>query len=182
MPDLNERMRAADQVPFRGDWDDVERRVSCVEPMRGPTRRRALRTTAILATTVVVLGVALYSLSGLGSSTDGAVATSRSPGSSGIAGQDFVNGDAPLGEELAKLLGLTLEGPFQSSNGTYTGNCSYFVEVEDNGRGYCLEDIEASRADLAAIAEGLRGHRIDESEWNNIKQMLSDARTPSAGG
>ena len=97
-------------------------------------------------------------------------------------GNDFVHGDAPLGEDLANMLGLTLEGPYQSKDGTYTGKCSYFVEVGENGTGYCLEDIEASPVDLAAIAEGLQGHRIDESEWNNIKAMVSGSPAPPLGG
>jgi hypothetical protein len=84
MPDLNERMRGVDHVPFREDWDAIERRASSVEPMRAPTRPHAVRTIAILATTLLVLGVVLYSLSGLGSSKDGA-ATGPTPGGSSTA-------------------------------------------------------------------------------------------------
>jgi len=72
MSDLNELMGGVDHVPFSGDWDAVERRASSVEPVRAPTRPHAVRTVAILAATLLVLGVAFYGLSGLGSSTDGA--------------------------------------------------------------------------------------------------------------
>ena len=84
MPDLNERMRGVDHVPFREDWDAVERRGPATEPMHDRTGSHAAKAIALLAATLLVLGVALYSLSGLGSSTDGA-GTGPTPGNSSTA-------------------------------------------------------------------------------------------------
>jgi hypothetical protein len=84
MPDLNERMRGVDHVPFSDDWDAIERRGPAPELMHDPTGSHAVKAIAVLAATLLVLGVALYSLSGLGSSTDGAP-TGPSPESSSTA-------------------------------------------------------------------------------------------------
>ena len=84
MPDLNERMRGVDHVPFRDDWDAIERRGPVTEPMHDLTGSHAAKAIALLAATLLVLGVALYGLSGLGSSTDGA-ATGPTPENSSTA-------------------------------------------------------------------------------------------------
>jgi hypothetical protein len=339
MSELNERMRGVDHVPFQDDWDAVERRAASPRQMPDPAGGRGVRVVAVLAATFVVVGAALYGLSGLGSSTDyfdtgpassdmasyvnpmdipitvdypsdwyaqsvsqdsnpdpsvtgrpqiGLVvsnapqampspgddsspgplpddpdlpstfvtvtiihvadpcgtsgdpchpglltpnsplplsmsdaqivpgdaniaileatvsmhhltitlragpeasaadlaradaivasirpSTDDGPETSSYAAEDFVDGSAPLGDELAAALGLSKEGPYESTDGTYTGSCRYFVEVEESGEGYCLQDVAGDPVDLAAIAAGLRGHRIDEGELESIRQTLA---------
>jgi hypothetical protein len=99
-----------------------------------------------------------------------ASSTSPQPGTEPVprfTAEDFVDGTAPLGDDLASALGLASWDAFQ-------GDCSYYVEV-DGTAGYCLEDVSGSKIDLAAIASGLQGHRIDQEDLENIERSLAQA-------
>lgn len=88
--------------------------------------------------------------------------------------EDFVDGTAPLGTELANALGLTLESGFH-------GNCSAFVEVANDGQGYCVQDVFESKIDLFAISDALRGHRITEAELEVLQHNLDCAQQAEQG-
>jgi hypothetical protein len=85
------------------------------------------------------------------------------PSPTGYTAQDFLDGTAPVGNDLATALGLTKRDGFHA-------DCSYFVETSNDGSGYCLEGVPGSQVDLRVIALGLQGHRVTESEPENIKR------------
>jgi hypothetical protein len=86
-----------------------------------------------------------------------------------VTAKSIMGTGGPLGEELARDLRLTLESGF-------SGSCSYFVEVEDGGVGYCLEGVAGDdRLDQYVIGEALRGHVVTEKELAQVEATLRDA-------
>lgn len=92
---------------------------------------------------------------------------------SGVAASDpppsadeVVEEAAPVGEELAAVLGLTLERRF-------SGNCDFFAEVTEAGAGYCLEGVGDSRTDQVVFAEALRGVVLSPADVELVAQELA---------
>ena len=81
--------------------------------------------------------------------------------------EDIVAGATPLGDELAKQLGLEPQPSFEDAL-----PCSYFTEVDGNG-GYCLEGLSGGEDDLYAISLALRGQRITADELTTIRATLA---------
>lgn len=83
MPDVKTWIEQVRRVHPPDLWGDIERRSR--EPLQEPSDDgHRLRVAAVFIATIVVVGAALYGLSGLGSSPDGA-ATGPTPGNSSTA-------------------------------------------------------------------------------------------------
>jgi hypothetical protein len=74
----------------------------------------------------------------------------------------------PTGDELAARLGLELQQGF-------TGNCSYFAEINDSHEGYCLEGLAGdNNAQQWVIAEALRGRVLTAEELAQVEKTLRE--------
>jgi len=113
---------------------------------------------AIPVVAVVVLGVVWL----LGARS--APAQSADP----VTVEAIVNGDTPLGSELAADLGLTLEE-------SWDGKCQAFSEVGGKEAGYCIAGVTDDMTTLHVLGHALRGHRVTEAELSNIKESLARA-------
>jgi streptogramin lyase len=104
MNDLNERMRGVDEVPFDGDWGEVELRTASIQPMRDSAGGRPLRAIALLAATLVVLGAALYDLKDLGGEVPSA---GQTPSPTSVANADLgAVAQLDLGLDLGSLASM----------------------------------------------------------------------------
>jgi hypothetical protein len=62
------------------------------------------------------------------------------------------------GAALAEALGLELQPSF------FAG-CSHYVEVEESGVGYCLDEIAMTNAEAWDVGQRLRGYVPSELDW-----------------
>jgi hypothetical protein len=89
-------------------------------------------------------------------------------------GHFWVDETTLTGAALAEALGLELQPSF-------SGSCSYYVEVKESGVGYCLEDMAMSNVEAWDVAQRLRGYIPSELDRRTFELQDQIAQAYDAG-
>lgn len=94
--------------------------------------------------------------------------------------EQIVSGEAPLGQELADQLGLSLQPRAQD-------NCRFYAPIEETTdgaeSGYCIEHLSDDEMQLRVVAQALRGDRVTTEDLPDIRRAVQAGTvSPSEGG
>jgi hypothetical protein len=167
--------RAADSAPdFTVGMATLERRRD-----QKVARRRVGALVLGLAITVVIAGSALALMgSGTGEPDHRAA---RDPGAIEIPTvEQIVNGEAPIGRQLAEQLHLSEQPRAQD-------NCQFYAPIDElvDGAesGYCIDHLSDDQVLLYVIAAALRGNRVTLDDLPDIRKAVQAfSVSPSEGG